>query len=94
MRYPGQGCGCRGEEGGRLLPSPSLMTSLSSWGLVGHMAEIHRCFSLLGKGGRVITTCRPQSPTASLAKWLGEWGMMSSPGPGAHITLFPSLCPT
>lgn len=25
------------------------MTSLSSWGLEGHKAEIHRCFSLLGK---------------------------------------------
>lgn len=36
--------------GDRLLPSPSLMTSLSSWGLEGHRAEIHRCFSLLGRG--------------------------------------------
>lgn len=33
-----------------MLPSPSLMTSLSSCGLEGHMAEIHRRFSLLGRG--------------------------------------------
>lgn len=33
-----------------VLPSPSQVTSLSSWGLDGRKAEIHRCFSLLQRG--------------------------------------------
>lgn len=33
-----------------VLPSPSQVISLSSWGLDGRKAEIHRCFSLLGRG--------------------------------------------
>lgn len=33
-----------------VLPSRSQAISLSSWGLDGRKAEIHRCFSLLGRG--------------------------------------------
>lgn len=71
-RHPAQGCGPLREKGGRLLPSPSLRTSLSSWGLEGHMAEIHRCFSLLEKGGHVITTCKLHFPRVKVMKQLGN----------------------
>ena len=82
----------------RLLPWPSLKTSLSSWELEGHMAEIHRCFSLLGRGR--LSCHKAQSAISqgqSGETGLGESGMMSRlrTHPRAHPTaLSPSLCPT
>lgn len=67
-RYPAPGMWAFKGGGWQLLPSPSLMTSLSSSGLEGHMAEIHRCFSLLEKGGQVITTCKLHFPRAKVVK--------------------------
>lgn len=79
MRYPGQA----GGGAGRLLPSPSLTTSSSSWGLEGHRAEIHRCFSLLGRGR---LSC-PNKQSAVSQGQMGELGMMSRPG--AQVTTSP-----
>lgn len=74
-----RGCGPQGRVGGgRLLPWPSLKTSLSSWELEGHRAEIHRCFSLLGRGR---LSCHNAQSAVSQGQsgetGLGELGMMS-----------------
>lgn len=80
MRCPAQGtwAWC---VGGRLLPSPSLMASLSSWGLEGHMAEIHRCFSLL-RGRRL--SCHNMQSAVSQGQAgetrAGRMGTTSRPG--------------
>lgn len=64
--------------GGRLLPWPSLKTSLSSRELEGHRAEIHRCFSLLGRGR---LSCHNEQSAISQGQsgetGLGELGMIS-----------------
>lgn len=71
------GCG----PGGRLLPWPSLKNSLSSWELEGHRAEIHRCFSLLGRGR---LSCHKVQSTVSQGQGgetrLGGLGMVSGLG--------------